>query len=217
VGTGTKGTDSNVSETLFSADLHLGHANICPYAGRPFYKPEWRVDGKWISMDIKDMVADNMTKALIRNINQRVTIDDTLYHIGDFCCRGNERGVPGGRMKARELEREIECRIVHILGNHDRNNGVESGLDSANMTFGGNIQFHLRHRPLTSPYQAPDGTDCVLCGHVHEKWHTQWLGNILQINVGVDVNKFIPLTKNEIVGIYQKETRERAKLREVSE
>ena len=157
------------------------------------------------------------TKALIRNINQRVTIDDTLYHIGDFCCRGNERGVPGGRMKARELEREIECRIVHILGNHDRNNGVESGLDSANMTFGGNIKFHLVHRPPTSPYQVPDGTDCVLCGHVHEKWHTQWLGNILQINVGVDVNKFIPLTKNEIVGIYQKETRERTKLREVSE
>ena len=165
--------------TFFTADLHLGHSNIVKYCDRPF----------------KD--ADDMNTALIRNWNQRAKPGDIVFHLGDFCCRGNERGVPGVRTKAESWERELNGKIIHIKGNHDANNGVKAALDMAVLEFSGK-KWLLVHRPPYCRDDIPRSCDVVLCGHVHEKWSHRFVDGIVVINVGVDQHRFIPLTKAEV-------------------
>ena len=50
----------------FTADTHFGHANIIPAADRPFSS------------------IGRMNSQLIANINDRVSMTDTLYVLGDF-------------------------------------------------------------------------------------------------------------------------------------
>jgi len=77
----------------FTADTHFRHANIIRYCNRPFGSVE------------------EMDEVLLRNINECVRPDDTLYHLGDFALHG--RGVEKIRPK-------IKCRnVTLILGNHD--------------------------------------------------------------------------------------------------
>ena len=64
-----------MSKTFYTADLHLGHANIIRYCNRPF----------------KDI--DRMNDVLISNWNSRVKSGDTVIHNGDFCFKN----TPGGK------------------------------------------------------------------------------------------------------------------------
>lgn len=50
----------------FTADTHFGHANIIRYCKRPFAS------------------AAEMDEVLLRHINERVGVEDVLYHLGDF-------------------------------------------------------------------------------------------------------------------------------------
>ena len=59
-------------DTWFTADFHLGHANIIRYCGRPF-----------------ESVAE-MDAAILGRLNSSVAEDDILYFLGDFC-RGSGR------------------------------------------------------------------------------------------------------------------------------
>jgi hypothetical protein len=49
----------------------------------------------------------------------------------------------------------------------------------------------------------------MICGHVHGKWKTKWHGNVLCVNVGVDVWDYNLVTKNDILSIYAKEKKKR--------
>lgn len=170
-------------QAFFTADMHLGHGNIIKYAGRPF----------------KD--ADHMNKSLITNWNMRVKPEDVIYHLGDFCCKGNERGVPGNRNKAESWEKELNGRIIHIKGNHDTNNSVKNALEFAVIQFGNYIWFMSHRPPRQLDYEIPSHIDIFLCGHVHEKWHvTEYEGKPV-INVGIDVNRYMPLKKQELIKI----------------
>jgi len=196
---------------FFVADLHLGHANICPYAGRPFigegdllepYSGGGRP--RWASRRASNECSERMSAALIRNIQSRMKEDDILYHLGDFCCKGPERGVPGSNTRAAAWEGLIDRRIVHIVGNHDRNNSVKHALDMATMTIAGKVVL-LRHRPPSPEFPLPDiPLDYMLCGHVHEKWQTMWYEGVWVYNVGVDVNKFMPVRLDEVVTMYER-------------
>jgi len=78
---------------FFTADTHLGHANIIKHRHRPFAS------------------AEEMDAALINSINACVGHDDWLYHLGDFSFRGGDPAAYRAR---------IHCRnIVLVLGNHD--------------------------------------------------------------------------------------------------
>ncbi len=169
---------------LFTADMHLGHGNIIKYANRPY----------------KDVY--EMHEKLINNWNSRVKEHDKVIHIGDFCCIGNERGIEGFRTKAKEWEIKLNGEIIHILGNHDLNNNVKFGFDSATISFGG-MQWLLKHRPMTYDEPIPE-VKRILCGHVHEKWIYKIIRGVIHINVGVDVNNYRPITKKDINNKYQK-------------
>jgi calcineurin-like phosphoesterase family protein len=190
---------------LFSADMHLGHANIAKYTNRPYIRDgDLDYDGNWTSQKAKFACAERMNESLIANWNSRVHPLDTVYHLGDFCCHGRARGEEGSRSTAEYWESRLNGKIVHIRGNHDKNNSVKASLEYAIMEFAG-LSWLLKHVPPRSKEEIPTECDVVLCGHVHNLWSCQSLWGKPAINVGTDVRKYAPMTKSEVYGVLQVE------------
>ena len=186
-----------MSKIFFTADYHFDHANIIRYANRPFmYYEDLNEDLDWLSDDIKYKRCQEMNMALINNHNNKVSDDDIVYHLGDFCFKhkGN----------AQYWENHLNGKIVHIRGNHDKNNGVKSIITHAIMEYGG-IIIYATHRP---PDEFQEGTieemliqasDVILCGHVHGLWKHKMNRGKLMINVGVDVWGYEPVSIHSIL------------------
>ena len=83
-----------MSETWFTSDHHLGHANIIKHCQRPFQSVE------------------EMDAALIERWNAVVQPKDMVYHLGDLIYRSAKDPL--------EYLRQINGRIHLITGNHDR-------------------------------------------------------------------------------------------------
>ena len=166
----------------FSADYHLGHAKIIDYCNRPFKSLE------------------QMNETIIRNHNARVKSEDTVFHIGDFCFKNTSNKGEGIRVNASTWEKKLNGKIIHIMGNHCRNNGVRTLVQSLVIKYGGR-QIRLVHNPEHIDYRY----NLHFVGHVHEKWKFKEVYAppkintfIDLINVGVDVNNFYPKTFDEI-------------------
>jgi calcineurin-like phosphoesterase family protein len=86
--------------TFFTADLHLGHANIIKFTGRPFRRGD-------------ELLIDEMDEALINNWNARIGDRDTVYVLGDFCIWRDKKAP------ARYFRR-LKGRKILVAGNHDK-------------------------------------------------------------------------------------------------
>ena len=162
----------------FTSDTHWNHANIIKYCNRPF--PD----------------VHTMNKALTENWNSVVTPEDDIYQLGDFAF-GND---PEKYMKF------LNGNIISIRGNHDTDKACKKWIQKMEFEYGG-YKFLLNHRPVyipgtTDPFNDADRSninldkyDYILCGHVHEKWKI----NQKNINVGVDVWDFKPVSIDEII------------------
>jgi|APSaa5957512535_1039671.scaffolds.fasta_scaffold68867_4 calcineurin-like phosphoesterase family protein len=174
-----------------TSDLHLNHAKIIEYYDRPY-------------KDVKKMNA-----ALINNINARVKENDTLYHVGDFMFKG---GWEGGTRPASYFENKIKGKLIHILGNHDRNNTIKNSIVYAELEFA-NKRWVMQHIPPYTEGQLrifpKEMPTIYLVGHVHAAWKHKWIGNTLLINVGVDVWNFYPRSTNELAGYAEQITKEK--------
>lgn len=165
-----------------TSDTHFNHANVVRYCGRPF----------------RD--AHEMNEALIARWNERVSPDDTVFHLGDFAM-GSPDEWPA-------IASRLNGRKMLVLGNHDRHRGkmLSVGFDEV---LGKNVvvsidglQVWLNHYPphsdggvgLRRP-APPAEYDLALCGHVHQLWKAR--AGI--VNVGVDVWNFAPTTIREIL------------------
>ena len=84
-----------MSQTWFTSDLHLGHANIIKYCNRPFANVQ------------------EMDEALIENWNARIKPADLVYVLGDFAL------VPPQEVAPRYVSRLHGTKQL-IYGNHDR-------------------------------------------------------------------------------------------------
>jgi len=196
-----------MSKRFWTSDLHLGHANIAKYCKRPWLRADdLGPDGNWACKEFKDACATRMNAGLLHNMNSRIKPDDTVVHVGDFCCHGGERGVSGVKIKAREWEDQLNGKWIFITGNHDDNNTVKHGLETAIVTIC-SLKAFVQHRPIERACEVPDLCSFVICGHVHEHWQTKFIDGILCINVGVDVNRFYPLDDSEVGGLYWRTTR----------
>lgn len=82
-------------KTWFTADQHLGHANIVKYAGRPFGSVE------------------EMNEALVENWNRVVGDEDVAYQLGDLAFVWNDLDA-GKKLIAR-----LKGRICFVPGCHD--------------------------------------------------------------------------------------------------
>jgi calcineurin-like phosphoesterase family protein len=165
---------------FLTSDLHLGHANIIKYCNRPF-------------ADVY-----HMSHEIIRRWNERVSEEDWVYHIGDFCFRNSsdERGE-GTKYDAMHWLRKLKGQKVFIKGNHDRNNSLKTLITHLEIEYAGS-KYQLIHNP-----QDVHTYPITFVGHVHERWkYRSYRGNVL-INVGVDVNNFYPKTIDETLNEYK--------------
>lgn len=198
---------------FFTADLHLGHANIMKYCGRTIFmtnkdlaiynkvKDLSREEQK--KFRISNESLDNMNKGIIYRWNERVKVDDIVFVIGDFCFKNSSgnRGE-GIKTKAIEWEQQLNGKIIHIKGNHDKNNSTKTIIERLVIGYC-NKRINLVHDP-----EKVDLTYKInFTGHIHNNWEIkrisqEWKGFTDCINVGVDVWNFYPVKFEELMKRY---------------
>lgn len=183
----------------YTADWHLGHRRIL----------EFEPHRPWDS-------TEEMNAGLIATVNAVCGPDDELWVLGD--------AVMGRREDTLRWIAEIVPTVHLVSGNHDRTwsyagsearvrravdahlaAGFASVQDAAEHTIGGQT-VRLSHFPYTGDHTAEDRyADArlvddgrwLLCGHMHSAW--QQRGR--QVNVGVDVRDYRPVSEEEVAAI----------------
>jgi calcineurin-like phosphoesterase family protein len=166
----------------FTADLHLGHANVIRHCDRPFESVE------------------EMDESLIANWNAAVTPKDEVYILGDLTMR------PAAQ--AHGYISRMNGRKYLIRGNHDRflkgfapyESDFEWVKDYHTLYIDGQC-FVLFHYPILEWANYYRGS-YHLYGHVHNSQTSAKLLEGLKgsaFNVGVDVNGYRPVSVTEII------------------
>lgn len=174
--------------TWFTADFHLGHANIIRYCNRPF------------------ATVEEMDQAIVEWLNASVKRDDVLYFLGDFCM--------GGQQKIFAYRRRIHCKkIFAVPGHHDKQarklKEEFSWLDNlAEVSIHGQ-SIVLCHYALRAWNRSNRGS-WHLYGHSHGRLPEA--PNSFSMDVGVDTHNFRPWHYDEIAHIMTK----KAEAREVT-
>jgi calcineurin-like phosphoesterase family protein len=180
-------TEKNV---FFTSDTHFQHKNIIKYCNRPF-------------KTVRDM-----DSAMVKNWNAVVGPDDVVFHGGDFCF--------GAKSSWAYLCDALNGIKYLAAGNHDGNITPDKFVDVQHMF---NIRIigdeeiasdgqriTLCHYPMLSWYQSHRGA-WQLYGHVHgglsNKGDMKTTPN--QLDVGVDVHNFTPISYQEVKTIITKQ------------
>lgn len=167
----------------FTSDLHFNHNNILKY--EPISRPFETVE--------------EMNETLIKNWNDRVKPEDTIYVLGDLCM-GKDTDIPA------ILER-LTGRIVLIRGNHDQSkrrkiyekHGIEI-RDISYLPYKGRF-FVMCHFPIASEefmeMVRKDNSEVImLYGHIHSNAPKGYKDGTF--HVGVDTNDLRPVSIEEI-------------------
>lgn len=174
-------------QVYFTSDTHYSHKNIC------------RGTSTWddIHSSTRNFVTvEDMNKALIGGINNRVQEDDWLVHLGDWSF--------GGEQEIEKLRESVNCKnVILVLGNHDHHiatkevhqdlfESVHSYLELriSSSRFGKKV-YNLCHFPMAVWNKAHHGR-YMLHGHCHNSYQ----GEGKSLDVGVDSAK-------EKLGVYQ--------------
>jgi calcineurin-like phosphoesterase family protein len=181
----------------FTSDPHYFHRSVIGYCKRPF-------------ADVNEM-----NEALIKNWNDRVRKQDTVYVLGDFSF--------GNKANTKAVLARLKGRKILIAGNHDSapHKMLELGFDEVHenkIVQIGNIKVFVSHFPfyptLWDKFKAwlkgykldtrylhkrivDDGETWLLHGHVHTAWKQR--GRML--NVGVDVWGYKPVSHEKILQV----------------
>ncbi|HEY0087305.1 MAG TPA: hypothetical protein VGB37_00585 [Candidatus Lokiarchaeia archaeon] len=167
-------------QNFFTADTHFWHSNIIRYCNRPFSSIE------------------EMHSVIIRNWNQRVKQEDTVFCIGDWGFKKSTEASDAPKNCYDSVREQLNGRIILLKGNHDSNNLVETIIHNVVISHGG-YKIFLVHNPK----HANPNYVLNLVGHVHQSWKIKKLTeNSTMINVGMDVWGFKPIKVNEILGEY---------------
>lgn len=164
----------------FTADTHFGHSNIIKFCNRPFNSVE------------------EMNDTLIDNWNSTVNDDDEIYHLGDFGWKDNKLNL--------DILYKLNGTKYLIKGNHDKKfiknlrvlNQFEWVKDYYELEVDGRL-FVLCHYPFKQWIGDYYGA-INLFGHSHGK--TKESDN--QLDVGVDLHDYKPISMDEILERYEK-------------
>ena len=167
---------------FYTADLHLGHENVIKFCNRPFAN------------------AGEMNEALIKNWNEVVTDEDTVYILGDLAFRF--AGSPKPILKKLKGKKHL------IVGNHDvswmKNVKLQEYFESVSPLLeidDGDTHVTLCHYPMLSWNRMKYGA-IHIHGHIHNNIDADGAFAILKnkdaYNAGVDVNGFKPVTLDEL-------------------
>lgn len=183
--------------TWFTADLHFGHKAIIDHCHRPFASVE------------------EMDAAIIERWNEVVEPDDIVWVLGDVAMgnvrhtlpnvvelNGRKLLVPGnhdacwsGHKKWHSWQAKYEAVGFHIQPNEERHEDLVSApVVLCHFPYSGD---HTTEERFTEWRPVDDGKTILLHGHVHNGWKV----NGRQINVGVDVWDFRPVSLEQIEAI----------------
>lgn len=177
----------------FTSDTHFNHSKILDFCARPF----------------NDITEHD--KQLIENWNSVVKMEDTVFHLGDFCW--------GGFPKWREIREQLNGHIILILGNHDVKNrtaGTDQLFDYT--SFQMQIQIdgrtvYLNHFPFLCFAHGnvdlyKNAYSIELFGHIHsgpnsttDDLSRSKLIYPTQYDVGVDNNDYFPISWENVNNI----------------
>ncbi len=154
----------------FTGDTHFCHRNIIDYCDRPYNSVE------------------HMNDSLLRNWNEIVSEEDTIYHLGDFSFNTRE-GI--------KILEVLKGRKILIVGNHDhrqiRNCPYWSEVHKKLELNLQGLQLVLSHYPETEV-----DNEILVHGHAHgvlPKLHNR-------IDVGVDCWNYKPVRLEDFGGKY---------------
>ena len=170
---------------FFTSDTHFFHGRIIELCNRPFHSVE------------------EMNEALITNWNRVVPCDGVVFHLGDFAF--------GGPDEWNSILDRLNGEIHLILGNHDMRMARTEVMDRfSEVTLQKIISVDgrkilLDHYPFLC-YSGEDRGEWQLFGHVHSGEHNDNGADIprlrhlfrTQYDVGVDNNRFTPLSYGEL-------------------
>ena len=186
----------------FTSDTHYAHSNICRAT------TNW-TDADSVTRDFKSL--NHMNSVLVDNINNVVSENDILIHLGDWSF--------GGFENIKEFRDRLVCKNIHlVLGNHDHHiqrnkENIKSLFSSVHDYLYLNVirpgttkkdamdrfSFVCMHYPIASWNGMNDGV-IHLHGHVHLPPHLR-VNEGKAMDVGVDGNNLYPISLNEILSI----------------
>jgi len=191
----------------FTSDTHFGHDNIMRFCERPFSS------------------SDEMNETLIKNWNDRVGKDDTVFHMGDFAF--------GSQKEWHEILGRLNGHICLLRGNHDeknlKRNAMYNKLEWVDYQMHIRIEnqwMYLNHFPFlcyAGTYRTGDSMVWELFGHVHSRPDGEGAGLDasrleclfpVQYDVGVDNNGFAPVSFHEVRDIIARQRDEAAAMEE---
>lgn len=186
----------------FTSDTHFGHKNIITYCNRPF-----------------DSV-DEMNEVMVDRWNDTVSPDDQVFHLGDVAMgkidqsihhvsrlNGYKYLIPGnhdrcwaGNRKRKAKDYDLYTDVgFQLLSEHE---WLAIGKSSESL----GRMVGLNHMPYEgdshdadrfTDWRPPDRGGWLIHGHVHDKWKV----NDRQLNVGVDVWDFRPVSEAQVLEI----------------
>lgn len=171
---------------FFVGCAHFGHANIIKYSKRPYSS------------------VHEMNKGLTDNWNSVVKPEDTVYNLGDFAF-----GSPD------VYASKLNGKHILILGNHDKESQCAGHFAEIHRQLEIEIdgkKVMLHHHPYKDSIDPlydnkfkdrmldRRGNIWLIHSHIHNG-PSSWRVNNRQINVGVDVNNYFPVSETEIIEI----------------
>jgi calcineurin-like phosphoesterase family protein len=168
---------------FFTADLHLGHANIIKHCDRPFAS------------------VDEMDGHLMSAWNARVHSGDTVYILGDLIFRS--AASPASYLEALNGKKHL------ILGNHDKDWIKKIDLTKYFVSVERFVEFSdgqhtmtLCHYPLMSWNHMAKGS-YMIHGHIHNNRDAFYFPMLRKmpnlLNAGVEINHFKPVRFDELI------------------
>lgn len=193
-------------QVWFTSDTHYDHKNICSAT------TSWNRNSS--NVRVFDTL-DKMNDTLVNNINENVSPNDILFHLGDWSFNGFDN--------IEKFRNRINCQNIHfILGNHDHHiennkHGIQSLFSSVNRYLELEISLPqvsnqekikrfgmvLMHFPISSWNNMSKGW-WHLHGHVHLPPH-QRISQGKAMDVGVDGNHLKPVSLRSIMDIMNKQ------------
>lgn len=175
---------------FFTSDLHFNHGNIIKYCHRPFMsKEEERLLAEHKNFRVSEDTVRRMDKELIEQINDTVTEDDILWHLGDFVFAKGKKYFE----MARYYRDQIRCKTINMVwGNHDHNPKLAAcGFNEVHNLVQINVnrqKIVLCHYAMLTWENSGKGT-WQLYGHSHmnlEPWADKFMPGRKSMDVGVD-------------------------------
>ena len=166
----------------YTSDQHWGHFNIIQHSHRPF------------------TTVEQMNEVMIQRWNEKVQPGDLVYNLGDIFYKMKQS-------EAYAIRERLNGDICLINGNHDK---IARNMTRAFkwirdthfvMDEDPTYQFFLCHYPMRSWNGSFKGS-ANLFGHCHGNLPVDH--NLRQMDLGVDVHNFYPLSTEDVVDYLKK-------------